>query len=218
MAFNLTDEQREDLLKYYSIPSKDQYFYAVKNIENTSAKSTLKQVLGGGGFKVVDTILCEEFDSVGMPFVSEWSIAETTRSSLDSSIDSSQAVLINHLINWGSAIKNSERILSDDSAEIFKLAYDSDLAQEEITVKPDEEWDSEVPELQWFAFQFSDRDSLNSTLIQSYLQDSNWATRMHLSEWLSPFVDSAGQSWDSSLHWTSGDDSGYGRWVGNSGS
>jgi len=215
MALNLTAEQKEELVEYNSIPSRNQYFYAVKNIEGISPKSTLKQVLGSG-FKIVDTILNEELDSIEMPMTFQWSIAETTKSTLDSSIDSSQAVLISHLINWGSAISTSERILSDDSAGIIQLALDSARAQEEITVKPDEEWDSEVPELEWFAFQFSDRDSLNSELVQSYLQDSNWATRMHLNEWLSPFVDSAGQTWDSSLHWTSGDDSGYGRWVGNS--
>lgn len=209
MALNLTDEQKNELTKYHSIPSLDQYFYAVKNTEGESPRKTVKNIVGSG-FSIIDTIVSIDSDNAMASIY--WSIVECTRSELDSSVDSSQAVLISHLLNWGNAITNTtKRLVSDDSAA--EMSLESSV---EPYIKSAEELDSEIPLLEWSTFQFTEEDSLNSNLVQSFLNDSGFAPRMNLNEWLSPFVDSAGQHWDSNVHWTSGEDSGYGRWIGNS--
>lgn len=209
MALNLTDEQKYELTRYYSIPSLDQYFYAVKNTEGESPRKTVKNIVGSG-FSIIDTI--ELVDSDNVMEKTYWSIVNCTRSELDSSVDSSQAVLISHLLNWGNSISTTtKRLVSDDSAAEMSLE-----GSVEPYIKSAEELDSEVPLWEWSVFRFTEEDSLNSNLVQSFLNDSEIAPRMNLNEWLSPFVDSAGQYWDSNVHWASGEDSGYGRWIGNS--
>lgn len=214
MALNLTDEQKNEFTRYHSIPSLDQYFYAVKNTEGESPRKTVKNIVGSG-FSIIDTIELVDpkwVDSNNATGKTYWSIVECTRSELDSSVDSSQAELISHLLNWGNAISTTtKRLVSDDSAVEMSLE-----GSVESYIKSAEELDSEVPLWEWSIFSFTEEDSLNSNLVQSFLNDSEIAPRMNLNEWLSPFVDSAGQYWDSNVHWTSGEDSGYGRWIGNS--
>lgn len=208
MALNLTDEQKNELTKYHSIPSLDQYFYAVKNTEGESPRKTVKNIVGSG-FSIIDTIVSIDSDNAATIY---WSIVDCTRSELDSSVDSSQAVLISHLLNWGTAISTTtKRLVSDDSAAEMSLE-----GLVEPYIMSAEELDSEIPLWEWSTFKFTEEDSIGSNLVKSFSNDSGIGPRMGLNEWLSPFVDSAGQHWDSNVHWTSGEDSGFGRWIGNS--